>query len=98
MKVNKFYLKKNKVSGKTSTGASLVLKNTKGSTLKNANANSNGNFTFKLSKATLKKLKKGMNLKLTSTPKNAAKSLDMNSDQISQIVFGNKTATVKVLK
>jgi len=39
-----------------------------------------------------------MNLKLTSTPKNAAKSLDMNSDQISQIVFGNKTATVKVLK
>lgn len=98
LKVNRFYLKKNKVSGTTSTGASLALKNAKGSTLKNANANSNGNFTFKLSKATLNKLKKGMNLKLTSTPKNAAKSLDMNSDQISQTVFGNKTATVKVFK
>ncbi|MEE8825049.1 2,3-bisphosphoglycerate-dependent phosphoglycerate mutase [Lentilactobacillus sunkii] len=98
LKVNRFYLKKNKVSGTTSTGASLTLKNPKGSTLKNTNANSNGNFTFKLSKATLNKLKKGMNLKLTSTPKNAAKSLDMNSDQISQTVFGNKTTTVKVLK
>ncbi|WP_249662971.1 hypothetical protein [Lentilactobacillus buchneri] len=53
---------------------------------------------FKLSKATLNKLKKGMNLKLTSTPKNASKSLNMNSDQISQTVFGNKTATIKVLK
>ncbi|KRK87647.1 histidine phosphatase family protein [Lentilactobacillus sunkii] len=98
LKVNRFYLKKNKVSGTTSTGASLTLKNPKGSTLKNTNANSNGNFTFKLSKATLNKLKTGMNLKLTSTPKNAAKSLDMNSDQISQTVFSNKTATVKVLK
>ena len=98
LKVNRFYLKKNKVSGTTSTGASLTLKNPKGSTLKNTNANSNGNFTFKLSKATLNKLKTGMNLKLTSTPKNAAKSLDMNSDQISQTVFGNKTTTVKVLK
>lgn len=98
LKVNRFYLNKNKVSGTTSTGASLVLKNPTGSTLKNTNANSNGNFTFKLSKATLNKLKKGMNLKLTSTPKNAARSLDMNSDQISQTVFGNKTATVKVLK
>lgn len=98
LKVNRFYLKKNKVSGTTSTGASLTLKNPKGSTLKNTNANLNGNFTFKLSKATLNKLKKGMNLKLTSTPKNAAKSLDMNSDQISQTVFGNKTATVKVFK
>ena len=98
LKVKKFYLNKNKVSGSTSTGASLVLQNTKGSTLKKANANSNGNFVFKLSKATLNKLKKGMNLKLTSTPKNASKSLNMNSDQISQTVFGNKTATIKVLK
>lgn len=98
LKVNKFYLNKNKVSGSTSTGASLVLQNTKGSTLKKTNANSNGNFVFKLSKATLNKLKKGMNLKLTSTPKNASKSLNMNSDQISQTVFGNKTATIKVLK
>lgn len=98
LKVNKFYLNKNKVSGSTSTGASLVLQNTKGSTLKRTNANSNGNFVFKLSKATLNKLKKGMNLKLTSTPKNASKSLNMNSDQISQTVFGNKTATIKVLK
>lgn len=98
LKVNKFYLNKNKVSGSTSTEASLVLQNTKGSTLKKTNANSNGNFVFKLSKATLNKLKKGMNLKLTSTPKNASKSLNMNSDQISQTVFGNKTATIKVLK
>lgn len=98
LKVNKFYLNKNKVSGSTSTGASLVLQNTKGSTLKKTNANSNENFVFKLSKATLNKLKKGMNLKLTSTPKNASKSLNMNSDQISQTVFGNKTATIKVLK
>lgn len=98
LKVNRFYLKKNKVSGTTSTGAALTLKNAKGSTLKNANANLNGNFTFKLSKATLNKLKKGMNLKLTSTPKDAAKSLNMNSDKISQTVFGNKTATVKVLQ
>lgn len=98
LKVNKFYLNKNKVSGSTSTGASLVLQSTKGSTLKKTNANSNGNFVFKLSKATLNKLKKGMNLKLTSTPKDASKSLNMNSDQISQTVFGNKTATVKVLK
>ncbi len=98
LKVNKFYLNKNKVSGSTSSGASLVLQNTKGATLKKANANSNGNFVFKLSKATLNKLKKDMNLKLTSTPKDASKSLNMNSDQISQTVFGNKTATIKVLK
>lgn len=98
LKVNKFYLNKNKVSGSTSTGASLVLQNTKGSTLKKANANSNGNFAFKLSKGTLNKLKKGMNLKLTSTPRDASKSLNMNSDQISQTVFGNKSTTVKVLK
>lgn len=96
LKVNQFYLNKNKVSGSTSTSASLVLQNGKGSTLRKANANTNGNFVFKLSKATLNKLKKGMNLKLTSTPKNASKSLDMNSDQISQTVFGNKTVTVKV--
>lgn len=98
LKVNRFHLKKNRVSGKTSTGASLILANAKGSSLKKATANQNGNFVFKLSKSTLAKLKKGMNLKLTSIPKNAAESHNMNSDQISQTVFGNKTATVKVLK
>lgn len=98
LRVRTFKVKKNVLTGKTSSNAALTVLNNKGTVLQKTKAKPAGNFTFKLSSAALKKVKNFKQFKLMSTPAGAKESLNMASDQITQTVFGNKTATVKVIR
>lgn len=98
LSVNQFKLKKNVLTGKTSQNASLTVLTDKGATLQTAKAKPAGTFGFKLTKNALDKVKHFKQFKVLSTPAGAKASLNMNTDVVTQTVFGNKTATVNVIQ
>ncbi len=95
--VRKTALKQRLLSGTTSTKAALTVQSATGQRLQKVQADSNGQFKFKLTAKTVQKLRH-QTFKLTSTPYKASETLDMNSDQVSQPVFGNRTISLTLTK
>lgn len=94
--VGQYSLKKNQLTGKTSPKALLTVLDRKGSPIQTAQAKAAGKFKFKLTKSTLNKVKHFKSFKLKSTPAGAKETLNMDSETITQTVFGDKSVSVKV--